>query len=125
MAGYVKDGPDGHELKHLVINGGFNPGNSGGPLVRKLDNHVIGIVVAKARIYPPHIKKLIDTLNAQMSGVVYPGTDGNGKAVTVFRGPDCRGSLRTVPQHHQVMIGEAISVSELRAFLKEKQPEVQ
>jgi hypothetical protein len=79
VAGYVKDGPDGHELKHLVINGGFNPGNSGGPLVRKLDNHVIGIVVAKARIYPPHIKKLIDTLNAQMSGVVYPGTDGKGR----------------------------------------------
>ena len=51
VAGYVKDGENGKEVKHIVVNGAFNPGNSGGPLFRANDNKVIGVVVAKFHLY--------------------------------------------------------------------------
>jgi S1-C subfamily serine protease len=58
VAGYVKDGPDGKEVKPMVVNGAFNPGNSGGPLLRNKDNKVIGVVVAKFLIYPAFVKNI-------------------------------------------------------------------
>src|SRR5712692_5172997 len=49
-------------VKHLVVNGAFNPGNSGGPLFQANDSKVIGVVVAKFHLYPPIVKQAIDAL---------------------------------------------------------------
>jgi len=125
VAGYVKDGPDGREVKHLVIDGAFNPGNSGGPLLANRDNKVIGVVVAKFLVYPPSVKATIDVLNNAKSGMMYNATDGAGNPITVSEAQVVGSVLEQFYSTTQVMIGGAISVSELRAFLKEKQSEVQ
>jgi S1-C subfamily serine protease len=125
VAGYVKDGPDGKEVKHVVVNGAFNPGNSGGPLLRNKDNKVIGVVVAKFLIYPAFVKNLITVLINQKSGVIFSGTDDRGNPVSASEAEIVGSVLQQFYNTSQVMIGEAISVSELRAFLRDKKAEVE
>ena len=124
VAGFVKDGEDGKEVKHLVINGAFNPGNSGGPLFRAKDNRVIGVVVAKFHLYPPFVKNSITALERQTSGFMYTGTDEHGNPLSMSEGAIVGAILEQIYRTTQVMIGEAISVSELRAFLKKRRSEV-
>jgi Trypsin-like peptidase domain len=133
VAGYVKDGPNGKEVKHVVVNGAFNPGNSGGPLFRNNDNKVIGVVVAKFHLYPPIVKNLITALGNNKFGMMYnendehgnPMLDAQGKPVTISEAQIVSAVLEQFYNTTQVMIGEAISVSELRAFIKKRQAEVQ
>jgi hypothetical protein len=125
VAGFVKDGADGHEVKHVVVNGAFNPGNSGGPLLRWKDNKVIGVVVAKFHLYLPYVKDIITVPNKQTSGFMYQGTDAQGKTVSFSEAQVVGAVLEQFYNNTQVMIGEAISVSELRSFVKQRQSEVQ
>jgi hypothetical protein len=132
VAGYVREGEDGKEVKHVVVNGAFNPGNSGGPLFRWKDNKVVGVVVAKFHLYPPFVEQIIASMSKMSSGVVHglldangrPKLDENGKPVTVSESQITAAVLEQFYKTTQVMIGEAISVSELRAFLSKKQGEV-
>jgi len=125
VAGYVKDGESGKEVKHIVVNGAFNPGNSGGPLFRTNDNRVIGVVVAKFHLYPPLVAQLIQALANQKSGFMFSGKDQNGHDQMVSEAQITAMVLDQFYKTTQVMIGEAISVSELRSFLKKKEAEVQ
>ncbi len=124
VAGYVKDGPNGKEVKHIVVNGAFNPGNSGGPLFRTNDSTVIGVVVAKFHLYPTMVAQAIQVMANSQSGVMYSGTDEHGNAASYTEGQVTAMVLEQFYKTTQVMIGEAISVSELRAFLKRKKAEV-
>jgi len=47
LAGFQERNSTSGPIKHLVVNGAFNPGNSGGPLFLSGSNEVIGIVVSK------------------------------------------------------------------------------
>lgn len=125
VAGYVKDGQNGKEVKHIVVNGAFNPGNSGGPLFRANDDKIIGVVVAKFHLYPPLVRQAIDALGATQSGVVFTGTDSQGNPKNYLEGQVTAMVLEEFYKTTQVMIGEAISVSELRAFLHRRRGEVQ
>jgi S1-C subfamily serine protease len=125
VAGFnaVKVGP--RTVKHIVVNGAFNPGNSEGPVFLSQDNHVIGVVVWKQRIMSQLVPTVIDSFmhpNVSMSSTL------------VQRLPD--GTSRPVSQQEaiglvleefydtvQVMIGEAISVSELKALIATMPPE--
>ncbi len=113
------------EVKHIVVNGAFNPGNSGGPLFRTNDNRVIGVVVAKFHLYPPIVAQAIKAMADAQSGVLYQGTDEHGSPKSYTEGHVTAVVLEQFYKTTQVMIGEAISVSELRAFLKMKKAEVQ
>jgi S1-C subfamily serine protease len=125
IAGYVKDGENGKEVKHIVVNGAFNPGNSGGPLFRANDNKVIGVVVAKFHLYPSFVQQAIQAMSNQQSGFMYSGKDEHGNPKSFSEGQVTAMVLDQFYRTTQVMIGEAISVSELRAFLKKKRAEVQ
>jgi hypothetical protein len=110
-------------VKHLVVNGAFNPGNSGGPLLLSGQGTVVGIVVWRMRILAPAVQTLITGLSK--SGAMI--SSGVSQQL-----PD--GTMSQLGQHEvtalvlqefyntvQVMIGEAISVSELKDFLREKE----
>ena len=125
VAGYVKDGQSGKEVKHIIVNGAFNPGNSGGPLFRANDSKVIGVVVAKFLIYPPSVAHAIQALASQKYGFQYPAKDEMGHDVTVTEAQVTASVLEQFYKTTQVMIGEAISVSELRVFLNRKRGKVQ
>lgn len=117
---YRKDTASTDILKHLVVNGAFNPGNSGGPLFASNDNRVIGIVVSKhAPITPFHVSA-IKALAENRSGVTFTATDDKGKQTVFVESQIVADLLQYFRNLAQVMIGEAISVSELKAFLAEK-----
>jgi S1-C subfamily serine protease len=58
----------GKATKHIIVNGAFNHGNSGGPLLVAQDNQVVGIVVLTFNFFPPGVKRIIDMLLARQDG---------------------------------------------------------
>jgi S1-C subfamily serine protease len=125
VAGYSKDTVNGKGVKHIVVNGAFNPGNSGGPLFLGNNNKVIGVVVAKFHLYPPFVQQAIQALASSSAGVMYSGTDEHGQPKGYVEGQVTAMVLDQFYRTTQVMIGEAISVSELRAFINRRKAEVQ
>lgn len=107
-------------VKHIVVNGAFNPGNSGGPVFVANDNKVVGVVVWKMRILSQTVPTVIDGFKKR-GGVRTLGTfsmtmpDGTRRRIT-----DQEATAMVLEEFYntvQVMIGEAISVSELKDFL--------
>ena len=119
VAGYSADkSQNGTTVKHLVVNGAFNPGNSGGPLFTSRDGKVIAVVVANFHLYPPLVKTAIDVMANTKSGVQYGATNDQGAPISLSEAQIVAMVLDQFYKTTQVMIGEAISVSELRKFLK-------
>jgi hypothetical protein len=112
-------------VKHLIVNGAFNPGNSGGPLLLSGQNTVIGIVVWKMRLLAPWTGTLIEGLTKSnvsiSSGVVQTLPDGTRRALGQHEVTAL--VLQEFYNTVQVMIGEATSVSELKQFIREKESE--
>jgi len=129
--GYVAGYNDAHigaaVVKHIVVNGAFNPGNSGGPLLVAADNKVVGVVVWKMRLLPEWVQTLITgfgNAGAQLCCVATQTLpDGTKKGIT--SGEASSMILQQFYDTVQVMIGEATSASELRAFLRDKESALQ
>lgn len=104
-------------VKHLVVNGAFNPGNSGGPLFVAGSDDVIGVVVSKHAPITPFVRSAIDVLAKNRSGIVYTATDEHGNRRQFVESQLVAEVLLYFRQMSQVVIGEAIATSELIAFL--------
>lgn len=104
-------------VKHFVVNGAFNPGNSGGALIDS--GKVIGIVQSKADLTSAFVNSSIAALNANQSGFIYNRTNIDGTVTQVTEGQIIAGVLENIRSVAQVMIGEAVVVSELKQFLIE------
>jgi Trypsin-like peptidase domain len=107
-------------VKHLVILGAFNPGNSGGPLLA--DGAVAGVVVSK-RLFslPPFLASAIEVMAKNGTGVAFEATDGTGKKTTFIESQLTAELLKYYRDVSQVFIGEAIAAEELIAFLDSHQ----
>lgn len=120
LAGFNEYQNNSKSIKHLVVNGAFNPGNSGGPLFVSGDNKVIGIVVSKHVPLTAFQQQALQVLASQRSGFVYTATDRSTGTQRKFSEAqlvaDLLDHLRRLTQ---VMIGEAISVKELKDLLNE------
>ena len=116
--------PGATPVKRLIINGAFNPGNSGGPLIDRSTGKVIGTVVEKWTLWSPQIQEAIKGFS-QNVGITTSGRfsrmNAQGQREGVTDQEVLSSVLNEFYKESQVMIGEAISVSELKAFLKEKQ----
>ena len=125
VSGYREDSSSGQAVKHIVVNGAFNHGNSGGPLLVSHSNEVIGIVVMIFHFYPPEIKQIIDGLTSTKSGVMLGEIrrpDGTRESVSEAEVTGI--ALNEFYEKTQIMIGEAVEVSELSAMLKEHASEL-
>lgn len=72
------------QVKHLIVNGAFNSGNSGGPLFAGDGEAVVGVVVSKALpIFTPFVQSAIQAFASNQSGVVFTGTGPDGKSISV------------------------------------------
>lgn len=129
--GYVagfRDVPVGKAIvKHIVVNGAFNPGNSGGPVLVAADNKVVGVVVWRMLLLPDWVQTLITGFGHAGSSVCCVAEetlpDGTKKGIS---SEEASGMvLQQFYNTVQVMIGEATSVSELRAFLRDKESALQ
>jgi S1-C subfamily serine protease len=126
VAGYREQtSPGSRPVKHIIVNGAFNHGNSGGPLLVSQHNEVIGVVVLTYNFYPPEVKTIIDVLSKQQFGMmVGTVTRPDGSKENLSEARVTAMVLDEFYQKTQVMIGEAIAVSELTALMKEKSSEL-
>ena len=125
VSGYRSQLANGKMVKHVVVNGAFNHGNSGGPLLVSQHKEVIGIVVLTYLFYPPEIKQIIEALSNQRSGVIFGSrTMPDGTTQGISEAQITGMVLNEFYNKTQVMIGEAIGVSELHALLAEHQADL-
>ena len=113
--------------KHLVVNGAFNPGNSGGPLFSSNKDSVIGIVVSKHAPISQFHQTALEALAKNRFGLSFTARDEQGNTKKIFESQLVADLLYYFRNLTQVMIGEAVAVSELRNLLSENQltmPEV-
>ena len=131
VAGYRMDvkqlesGERGTPVSRVIVNGALNPGNSGGPLIDRTTHKVIGIVVEKWFLFSPNIESVVNGLQHAGAGMIGGApmyiTEKNGEVRRVTQQEGTAKALEELYEKSQVMVGEAISVSELNAFIKEKQ----
>lgn len=125
VSGYREDTSSGKAAKHIVVNGAFNHGNSGGPLLISHDNEVIGVVVLTFHFYPPEVKKIIDALSNQTFGFMMGTvTRPDGSKQELSEAQITAMVLNEFYEKTQVMIGEAVAGSELAAMIKEHSSEL-
>lgn len=119
MSGFrAQQGERGKTIKHLVVNGAFNSGNSGGPLFIGHDESVVGVVVSKALpIFTPFVRSAIQAFATNQTGVVFTGTNEKGEQVQMVESQVVAEVVASLRDMAQVMIGEAIAVEELADFL--------
>jgi hypothetical protein len=122
VAGYNAVTVGGRTVKHIVVNGAFNPGNSGGPVFLSGHSGVIGIVVWKQVLFSTNVPTVIEGFKHPRLAI--GGTfsirlpDGTSRSVS-----DQEAIAAVLEEFYdtvQVVIGEAISASELKGFLKEQ-----
>jgi S1-C subfamily serine protease len=119
LSGFMEYQAGSKNKKHLVVNGAFNPGNSGGPLFRSNDDRVVGIVVSKhAPISQFHLTAL-HALADNQTGVNFTATDDQGNTRNFVESQIVADLLFHFRNLTQVMIGEAVAASELAEFLEE------
>ncbi|MGO4514577.1 serine protease [Terriglobus sp. 2YAB30_2] len=120
VAGYRTSRDNGGSVKHLVVNGAINHGNSGGPLLVSQQNEVIGVIVLTFHFYPPEVRQIIDAMAANSgSGVVYNYTRPDGTKGGLMEAQLTAAVLDEFYNKTQIDIGEAITASELRQFMQE------
>jgi len=126
VSGYREDASTGKPVKHIVVNGAFNHGNSGGPLMISHGNEVIGIVVLTFHFYPPEVKQAIDVLMSQKGFGLMAATlnHPDGSKERVSEAYITAVVLDEFYQKTQVMIGEAVAGSEVAAMIKEHSSEL-
>ncbi|WP_174847183.1 trypsin-like peptidase domain-containing protein [Yersinia artesiana] len=119
LAGFMEHEVGSGRKKHLVVNGAFNSGNSGGALFRASDNKVIGIVVSKHAPISHDHQSAIEALSKNDCGVMFTAKNKNGETKKFVESQIVAELLIHMRSLTQVMIGEAIAVEELRSMLNE------
>ena len=116
LSGFEVANPTTTPVKQLIINGAFNPGDSGGPLISP-EGTIIGVVVAKRKIgLTPGIQSALTALTNNTSGLVYLATK-DGKPIEVSESQVIANVLNYYREASQVFIGYAVAASELTSFL--------
>ena len=119
LSGFNEVTPKGPIVKHLVVNGAFNPGNSGGPLFVAGQDEVVGVVVSKHTPIPRTLASALQALANNPSGMQYVGRDAQGNDRRFLEAQIVADLLYYFRRLIQVVIGEAIAGSEVIAFLTE------
>lgn len=104
-------------VKHLVVNGAFNPGNSGGPLFLAGQDTIVGVVVSKHAPISRSIASALQALANNPSGMMYVGRDEQGIERHLSEAQIVAELLHYFRNLIQVVIGEAIAGSEIVNFL--------
>lgn len=110
-------GPTGKRIRRLVVNAAFNSGNSGGPLVDIENNAVIGVVASKLAPLPPDIEKALSALKSQTYGFEFTRTSADGKQEKLSEAQVIEEVLQYLRSQTQLVIGQAVPLGDLRAFL--------
>jgi len=109
------------KVRHIVVNGAFNPGNSGGPVFIFGQNKVVGLVIWKRIAFSDKVKTAVEGFQ-KPHGVQTLGNFSQQMPDGTWQSISDQQMIGMVLEEFynrvQVDIGEAIAVSEVRAFLK-------
>lgn len=111
--------PSGKLIKRLVVNGAFNCGNSGGPLIHVESGKVIGIVSSKLAPMPEYIEKVLIALKQDKTITVFEQTRPDGSKVHMSTAQVVEEVLQYLRSQIQLVIGHAVPVEDMRTFLKD------
>jgi hypothetical protein len=114
--GYLA-GPSGGPVR-LWINGAFNNGNSGGPVLLAETSEVQGIVSARLASMPASVESAVRTLESHKSGVTNSAAIADGKATTLSEGQAIATVLQYLHSQTQLVIGSTVTAADIAAFLK-------
>lgn len=108
----------GKLMKRWVINAAFNSGNSGGPLINVEDGTVIGVVSSKLAPIPAYIKRALEVLKKQTSGLSYTKTKTDGTTERVSEGQVIADVLQYLRNQTQLVIGHTVLLADIKEYLK-------
>lgn len=103
-----------------VVNGAFNLGNSGGPVISIEDGSVIGVVSSKLAVIPPGLEGALKALRTNRNGIQYPFKHPDGRVEEFSEAQIVGEILHYLRSQTQLVIGHAVSVKELRQFLEKQ-----
>jgi S1-C subfamily serine protease len=101
-----------------VVNAALNRGNSGGPVVLVETGEVIGVADNKIAPLSDSALAALAALQAQASGFIYTAKKPDGTTQTFSEGQVVAMVLEELRQQVQLVIGHAVMLGDLRAFLK-------
>lgn len=104
-------------LPRAFINGAFNHGNSGGPVLDLQSGNVVGVVHAKVVPIPPDVDSAMQALKGQTSGFMY-NAKINGKDVQVTEAQVVESVVEHFAAQTQLVVGVMILPLDVIAFLK-------
>lgn len=110
----------GLDKGRMVVNAAFNSGNSGGPLIDLETGAVIGVVASKLAPMPAEIESAIAILSKQTSGLMYTATHSDGTTEQFTEGQVVAKVLDHLRTQVQLVVGMAVTLKDLRAFLESK-----
>ena len=120
IAGYREHKAGSISVERLVINGAFNQGHSGGPLIKSEDQSLIGVVVAKHAPLTNFQQSALKVLAAQKAGFRYTAQDDQGNTIQFSEAQLVVDVLHGLLDLTQVMLGEAVALEELAQFLNDR-----
>ena len=107
----------GKPIHRYVINGAFNSGNSGGPLL-DANGDVMGVVSSKLAPVPAYIQQALISLSRQASGQTFLKPLPGGRTVSISQGQLIAEVLEYLRGQTQLVIGYAVTLGDLNNFFK-------
>ncbi|RTL54695.1 MAG: serine protease [Bradyrhizobiaceae bacterium] len=108
----------GKPVKQWVVNGLFNGGNTGGPLIDTATGEVFGVITTKLAPLTIDTTAMLRALENSTAGPAYAGTTSDGKQVTVTEGQLVGRVVNELRRQVQLVVGKAVMRDDLIAFLK-------
>jgi len=104
-------------VMRAFVNGAFNSGNSGGPVIELQGQTVVGVVHAKLAPLPEDVQAALLALQKQSSGFVYTATTPDGKKFEFSEAQVVSRVLDHLRSQTQLVIGISVLLGDLREFL--------
>ncbi len=108
----------GKIVRQWVVNGLFNGGNTGGPLIAVETGEVFGVMTTKLAPLTVDTTAMIRALENSTAGPAYAGTTSDGKQVTVTEGQLVGKVVNELRRQVQLVVGKAAMHDDLVTFLK-------
>ena len=117
VAGYKTVAAGRRRIRHIVVNGAFNMGNSGGPVCEPETADVLGVVINKQVPRDPFVESALAALAQQKTGPSFTAVNARGRSKQMAQSELVAEIFSYYSSCLQVMIGEAVAASDLRRFL--------